>query len=129
MLKILLTALTALVIVWLLGPLLIPILTRLKPDKTEREIAPEPPPQSTKKKKEPPPKPPAPTMGGVMVLLSVTIATLIFGLDGMEFSLPALVAILAFGVLGFVDDFMRVRDPDGFGLRAAVILGVEIVIA
>ena len=59
MLKILLTALTALVIVWLLGPLVIPILTRLKPDKTEREIAPEPPPQSTKKKKEPPPKPPA----------------------------------------------------------------------
>ena len=61
MLKILLTALTALVIVWLLGPLLIPILTRLKPDKTEREIAPEPPPPPTKKKKEPPPKPPATT--------------------------------------------------------------------
>ena len=129
MLKILLTALTALVIVWLLGPLLIPILTRLKPDKTEREIAPEPPPPPTKKKKEPPPKPPAPTMGGVMVLLSVATATLIFGLDGMEFSLPAMVAMLAFGVLGFVDDFMRVRDPDGIGLRAAVMLGVEIVIA
>lgn len=128
MLKILLTALTALVIVWLLGPLVIPILTRLKPEKTEREIAPEPP-QPTKKKKEPPPKPPTPTMGGVMVLLSVTIATLIFGLDGMEFSLPALVAILAFGVLGFVDDFMRVRDPDGIGLRASVMLGAEIVIA
>ncbi len=129
MLKILLTALTALVIVWLLGPLVIPILTRLKPDKTEREIAPEPPPQLTKKKKEPPPKPPTPTMGGVMVLLSVAIASLIFGLDGMEFLLPAMVAMLAFGVLGFVDDFMRVRDPDGIGLRPAVMLGVEIVIA
>ncbi len=129
MLKILLTALTALVIVWLLGPLVIPILTRLKPDKTEREIAPEPPPQPTKKKKEPPQKPPAPTMGGVMVLLSVATATLVFGLDGMEFSLPAMVAMLAFGVLGFVDDFLRVRDLDGIGLRAAVMLGVEIVIA
>jgi phospho-N-acetylmuramoyl-pentapeptide-transferase len=68
-------------------------------------------------------------MGGVLVLLSVSIATLIFGLNGMEFALPVLVATLAFGVLGFVDDFMRVRDPDGIGLRAAVMLGIELVIA
>ena len=129
MLQILLTALTALVIVLLLGPLAIPLLARIKPDRTEREITPEPPPPPSKKKQAPPPKPPAPTMGGVMVLLAVTIATLIFGLDGMEFSLPALVAMVALGVLGFVDDFLRVRDPDGIGLRAGIMLGVELVIA
>ncbi len=130
MLKILLTALTAVVIAWLLGPLLIPMLARLNPAKAEREPAPEPPPQQTTKKKQaPPPKPPLPTMGGVIVLLSVSIATLIFGLDGMEFALPALVAMLAFGVLGFVDDFIRVRDPDGIGLRASVMVGAELIIA
>ena len=129
MLQILLTALVALVIVWILGPLVIPLLARLKPDKTDRDPVPEPPPQPTKKKKEPPPKPPAPTMGGVMVLLSITIVTLLFGLDGMEFSLPALVAVLALGVLGFVDDFLRVRDPDGIGLRPIILLAIEIVIA
>lgn len=129
MLQILLTALTAFVIVWLLGPLVIPMLARLKPDKTERDIVPEPPPQSTKKKQAPPPKPPSPTMGGVMVLLALVAATLIFGLDGMEFSLPALVAVLAFGVLGFVDDFLRVRDPDEIGLRPGILLGVELLIA
>lgn len=124
------TALTALVIVLLLGRFVIPMLARLKPDRTEREIVPEPPPQQTTKKKQlPSPKPKAPTMGGVLVLLSVSIATLIFGLNGMEFALPVLVATLAFGVLGFVDDFMRVRDPDGIGLRAAVMLGIELVIA
>ncbi len=129
MLQILLTALTALVIVWILGPLAIPLLARIKPDRIEREAAPEPPPQPSKKKQAPPPKPPAPTMGGVLVLFAVTIATLIFGLDGMEFALPALVAIVALGVLGFVDDFLRVRDPDGIGLRAGIMLGVELVIA
>lgn len=129
MLQILLTALTALVIVWILGPLAIPLLARIKPDRIEREAAPEPPPQPSKKKQAPPPKPPAPTMGGVLVLFAVTIATLIFGLDGMEFALPALVAMVALGVLGFVDDFLRVRDPDGIGLRAGIMLGVELVIA
>ena len=129
MLQILLTALVALVFVWILGPLVIPLLARLKPDKTDRDILPEPAPQPTKKKKEPPPKPPAPTLGGVMVLLSVAIVTLIFGLNGMEFTLPALVAMLAFGVLGFIDDFLRVRDPDGIGLNGGAMLITEIVFA
>lgn len=129
MLQILLTALVAPVLVWILGPLVIPMLARLKPDKTVQEPAPEPPPQTSKKKKEPPPKPPSPTMGGVMVLFAVTVVTLIFGLDGMEFTLPALVAFQALGVLGFVDDFLRVRDPDGIGLRPSIMLGIEIVIA
>ena len=129
MLNILLTALTALVIAWLLGPLLIPTLARFKPARTERDLAPEPPPQPTKKKQPPPPKPPAPIMGGVLVLLAVAIATLIFGLDGMEFSLPALATMLAFGVLGFVDDFLRVRDPDEIGLRPSIMLGIELLIA
>ena len=68
-------------------------------------------------------------MGGVLVLLALVVATLIFGLDGMEFSLPALVAVLAFGVLGFVDDFLRLRDPDALGLRTSILFGIELVIA
>ena len=129
MLKILMTALAAFMIAWLLGPVMIPILARLKPAKVERDIAPEPPPQPTKKKQAPPPTPPAPIMGGVMVLFSVVVATLIFGLDGMDFSLPALAVMFAFGVLGFVDDFLRIRDPDENGLHTGVMLGIELVIA
>ncbi len=131
MLYILMTALTALVIVWVLGPLLIPLLARLNLIRPGREDVPEPPPQPTRKKQAAPPKPklPAPTMGGVLVLLAVVTATLIFGLEGMEFALPALVATLALGVLGFADDFIRLRDPDGIGLRAEVLLGAELVVA
>ena len=126
--NILLTALTALALVWLLCPLFIPLFARLKGARPERRIEPEPPQQTTKKK-QPAAKPSPPSMGGVPVLLSVAIATLIFGLNGMEFALPALVATLALGVLGFVDDFLRARDPEGIGLRTVVMLGVELVIA
>lgn len=128
MFQIVLTALTAFAIVWLLGPLL-PLLQRLKPAE-QHEPMPEPePPPAQKKKQAPPPKPPVPTMGGVFVLLAVAIATIIFGLDGMEFSLPSLVTMLALGVLGFVDDFLRVRSVEELGLRSYQKLFVELIIA
>lgn len=130
MFYILLTALTAFTIVWILGPLVIPMLKRIKPAHMAKAIAPEPPPpQPTKKKQQQPPKPPAPTMGGIMMLFAVAISTLIFGLDGMEFAIPALVGTIAFGVVGFVDDFLRLRDPDGIGLRGVVKIALEILIA
>ena len=129
MFQIVLTALTAFAIVWLLGPLLLPLLQRLKPAQPQREIPPEEPQPVQKKKQTPPPKPPVPTMGGVLMLLAVTIATLVFGLDGMEFALPALVTIAALGVLGFIDDFMRVRSVEALGLRPYQKLFVELVIA
>ena len=37
--------------------------------------------------------------------------------------------MLAFGVLGFVDDFLRLRDPDALGLRTSILFGIELVIA
>ena len=130
MLKILLTALTAFVIVLLLGPLLIPVLARLRPAQAEKDITPEQPPQqSTKKKQAPPPKPPVPTMGGALVMVAVLIATIVFGMDGMEFALPSVVAMVAFGILGFVDDFIRIRDIDGIGLRGSIMLGAELLFA
>ena len=129
MFQIVLTALTAFAIVWLLGPLLLPLLQRLKPMQPQREIPPEELQPTQKKKQAPPPKPPVPTMGGVLVLLAVTIATLIFGLDGMEFSLPSLVTMAALGVLGFIDDFVHAHDGEMLGLRAYQKLLVELVIA
>ena len=129
MFQIVLTALTAFAIVWLLGPLLLPLLQRLKPAE-KREPMPEPEPSPAQKKKQPPPpKPPVPTMGGLFVLLAVAIATLVFGLDGMEFALPAVVATVALGVLGFVDDFLRVRSLESIGLRDYQKLFAELIIA
>ena len=130
MFQIVLTALTAFIIVWLLGPLLIPALQRLKPAAPPREPAeeaPQPPPK--KKQQQAPQRIPAPTMGGVLILLAVAVATLVFGLDGMEFALPALVAVLALGVLGFIDDFTKARSPETVGLKGYQKVFVELVIA
>jgi len=129
MFQIVLTALTAFAIVWLLGMVLLPLLRRIKPAQPERTLAPEPPPPSSKKNKQPPPKPPAPRMGGLLMLFAIAIATLIFGLDGMEFALPALVCVLALGVLGFVDDFMQARGGESEGLKRYHKLLVQLVIA
>lgn len=120
---------TAFAIVWLLGPLLIPVLQRLKPILPVREPIPEQPQPSRKKQPQPPPKAPVPSMGGVLMLFGIIIATLIFGLDGMEFSLPALAATLALGVLGFIDDFTRTRSPEEEGLKSYQKLLVELIIA
>ncbi len=129
MFQIILTALTAFAIVWMLGPLVIPLLKRLKPAKPQREEEPAPLQQPQKKKQQQPAKPPVPSMGGVLVLAAVTIATLIFGLDGMEFTLPALVVTLALGILGFVDDFLRARGGEEEGLRDYQKLLAECVVA
>ncbi len=130
MFTIVLTALTAFCIVWLLGPLLIPMLQRLTSENKPHETEPEPQPQPQKKKQQQATKrPPAPTMGGIMILLAVAVATLVFGLDGMEFALPALVAMLALGVLGFIDDFTKTRGAEGEGLKRYQKLLVELIVA
>ena len=129
MFQIVLTALTAFIVVWLLGPLLIPLLQRLKSAQPVREPEPEPPQPQKKKQQQAPPRIPAPIMGGVLILFSVTVATLIFGLDGMEFALPALATTLALGVLGFIDDFTLTRSFEGQGLKRYQKLLVELIIA
>jgi phospho-N-acetylmuramoyl-pentapeptide-transferase len=119
MFKFLLTALTAFTIVWLLGPLFIPLLRRLKFGQIERELGPE----AHKKKQG------TPTMGGIMTLLAILIASLLYGLEGMEFVMPALLVTVAFGVVGFLDDFIKVRRKNNLGLRAYQKLFAQVVIA
>lgn len=119
MFNILLTALSAFTIVWILGPLFIPMLQRLKSGQFEREPGPEP----HKKKQS------TPTMGGIMMLLAVTIAALLFGLEGMEFALPAVLVTFAFGIIGFLDDFIKIRNRHNQGLRAYQKLFAQILIA
>ena len=101
MFQVLITALTAFTIVWLLWPLFIPMLHRLKFGQIERELGPE----SHKKKQG------TPTMGGIMTLLAVTVASLVFGLDGMDFVIPALLVTVAFGIVGFFfETFLQRRQ-------------------
>ena len=119
----LLTALVAFALMLVLGPILSPLLHRLKFGQVEREEG----PASHKQKQG------TPTMGGIAFLIAILIATLLFGMSGMEFTLPALLATFAFGLVGFLDDFIKVKLRRNLGLRAyqkiIAQLGISFVIA
>lgn len=88
-----------------IGPFLIPFLRRLKMGQTEREEG----VQSHLKKAG------TPTMGGIMILVSVTVVSVIFSFSYPRI-LPVLFLTLGFGAIGFVDDYLKVvlRRSDGF---------------
>ncbi len=106
--KILLAALCAFAVAWLLGPVVIPMLRRLKFGQTERDDG----PQSHLSKQG------TPTIGGVMILLGIAAATLIFAWDSLALALPALLLTAAYALVGFLDDFIKVRKKRSLGLRA-----------
>ena len=77
----------------IMGPVIIPILRRLKMGQTEREDG----VKSHLKKTG------TPTMGGVIILLSIVI-TSVFYIKDYPKILPILFVTLGFGLIGFLDD-------------------------
>ena len=86
-----------------LGPVIIPFLRKLKVGQTEREEL-----KSHLKKTG------TPTMGGVMILAGVLVTSLLF-LNEYPRIIPILFLTVGFGVIGFLDDYLKVvlRRPDG----------------
>ncbi len=86
-----------------LGPIVIPFLRRLKVGQTERkELA------SHLKKNG------TPTMGGLMILASIIITSLFYVKDYPKI-VPILFMMVGFGIIGFLDDYLKVvlRRSDG----------------
>ena len=88
-----------------LAPVLIPWLRRLKIGQTVREDG----PAAHLRKNG------TPTMGGVIILVSVTATTLIFLKDYPE-CVPILFLTLGFGLLGFLNDYIKVVCRRSMGL-------------
>ncbi|MCF2641115.1 MAG: phospho-N-acetylmuramoyl-pentapeptide-transferase [Lachnospiraceae bacterium] len=95
--------LIAFVISAVLAPLIIPVLKRLKVGQTERKEL-----ESHQKKMG------TPTMGGIIILLSVII-TCIFYMKDYPKIIPVLFLTVGFGIIGFLDDYLKVvlRRSDG----------------
>lgn len=102
----LLTALSSLAIGVLLGPICIPMLRRLKFGQSIREEGP----------KHHQVKAGTPTMGGIMIILAVILGTIRFAVSSMEVVILVL-ATVAFGLIGFADDFIKVVRKHNLGLR------------
>lgn len=101
----------------LLGPVVIPYLRRLKVGQTTRDDG----PQSHLKKNG------TPTMGGIMILLAVVITSLIYMKDYPKI-LPILFLTLGFGIIGFIDDYIKVVLKRSLGLRAWQKMAMQIVV-
>ncbi|MDD6208450.1 MAG: phospho-N-acetylmuramoyl-pentapeptide-transferase [Clostridiales bacterium] len=91
----------------LLSPLFIPFLKKLKFGQYVRDDG----PQSHLKKNG------TPTMGGLIILCSIVLTSLVFIKDhkGM---IPVLFVTLGFGLIGFLDDYIKVVMKRSLGLRA-----------
>lgn len=101
----------------LLGPVVIPYLRKLKVGQTTRDDG----PQSHLKKNG------TPTMGGIMILLAVVITSLIYMKDYPKI-LPILFLTLGFGIIGFIDDYIKVVLKRSMGLRAWQKMALQIVV-
>ena len=60
-----------------------------------------------------------PTMGGLLILIAVVIATLLWGDLGNRFVWVTLFTTVSFGVIGWIDDYRKLVDknPKGMGAR------------
>lgn len=87
------------------GPLLIPLLRRLKAGQTVRNDGP-----ATHLKKSG-----TPTMGGLLILFSVVVTCLPY-LDRYPKAAPVLFLTVGFGVIGFLDDYIKVVCRRSMGL-------------
>ncbi len=99
-------------------PIFIPILKKIKAGQSIREDGP----------KSHLVKSGTPTMGGIVIILAVCISCLSFGVLKREM-LIILVTFIAFGALGFTDDFVKVALKRNLGLRAYQKLTMQILIA
>jgi len=99
---------TALVISFILGPWLIDKLSRLQIGQSIRKVGPE-----SHFKKEG-----TPTMGGTLILLAIVLPTLLWTDLSNIYVWVTLLVTVGFGVVGFVDDYRKVKRKSSDGLSA-----------
>ncbi len=89
----------------ILCPIFIPILHNLKFGQNVREDG----PQSHLKKSG------TPTMGGIMIIIATLISGLVFA-KKYPLSIPVIIFMLVFGIIGFLDDFLKIKKKKSDGL-------------
>jgi phospho-N-acetylmuramoyl-pentapeptide-transferase len=112
-------SLTAMFLALVFGPWLIRKLRELQIGQFIREEG----PQEHKKKAG------TPTMGGVLIVLSTAVPTLLWADLSNMFVLLGLFALLAFAAIGFVDDYAKVAKRQNLGLTGKKKLTLQILVS
>ena len=100
-----------------LGPVIIPFLKRLKVGQTVRDEG----PQAHLKKNG------TPTMGGILILISIVVTSILYVKDYPRI-IPILFVTLGFGLIGFMDDYIKVVLKRSMGLRAWQKMAMQILV-
>ncbi|MBM23338.1 MAG: phospho-N-acetylmuramoyl-pentapeptide-transferase [Gammaproteobacteria bacterium] len=113
-----LSALTALLVSFVLGPKLIQKLSFNDVGESIRQDGPES--HSVKEG--------TPTMGGLLILFSIIISTVIWGDFSSRYIFNILLVIISFGLIGFFDDYMKLQGNSD-GLKPITKLLLQIFVA
>ena len=70
-----------------------------------------------------------PTMGGIMILLAVLIATLLWSDYTNKFIWSCLAITFGYGLIGFIDDFIKVSKNTSDGLNGKLKIILQVLIA
>ncbi len=87
-------------------PVLIPVLYKFKFGQQVRDDG----PKAHLKKSG------TPTMGGIMILLGIIIGS-VFYINKYKLVLPVLLFTVAYGIIGFLDDFLKIKKKKSEGLK------------
>ncbi len=112
-------SITALLICLIVGPWLIRKLQSLQIGQQIREDG----PKSHLVKKG------TPTMGGVLIILSVVISTLLWANLSVNYIWLILLVTVGYGLIGFIDDYRKLSSRSSKGISGKTRLTAEIVIA
>ena len=115
--KIIIPVLIAFALSVIMGPVIIPILRKLKMGQTERVEG----VQSHLKKAG------TATMGGVIILGSIVLTSVIYIKDYPKI-IPILFVTLGFGLIGFLDDYLKVVMKRSDGLFPKQKMGLQILV-
>ena len=102
-----------------LSPIIIPILRRLKFGQSIRQIGP-----SWHNKKSG-----TPTMGGIIFIVAIGVSLMLSTKTVDVRVIFAFICSLGFGIIGFIDDFIKVVLKRNLGLRAWQKLSLQIIVA
>jgi len=109
-LRAILGALTALAISFIVGPIMIRQLTQYKIGQNIRDCGPEGHLV----------KAGTPTMGGTLILVAITLSTLLWADLENRYIWSLLFVTLSFGLIGFIDDYKKLKLGNSDGLSASM---------
>ncbi|MDP1758620.1 MAG: phospho-N-acetylmuramoyl-pentapeptide-transferase [Thermodesulfovibrionales bacterium] len=114
-----LAVLTAMLITFILGPKVIKRLSRFSVTQQVRDDGPQTHLGKTG----------TPTMGGVLIIISILVTVLLWGDLTNKYILTMIFSLVGFGTIGFIDDYLKVVKRNPKGLRGYYKFGAQVLLA